>query len=212
MGDTASNIVCSYLGDRLPVVIALLAALSARHAETADHCWRVARYALRLADAYAAQVSISTFCWNEEMRAAMAVGSLLHDVGKLGVADAVLSKAGKLDAAERQAIEEHVLIGMQIIHYIPGLQAALPIVSYHHERWDGNGYPHRLSAERIPALARLFAIVDTYDAIISRRCYREAADYAIAAEQLTQGAGQQYDPIMVDTFLRLPESEWAALR
>jgi HD-GYP domain-containing protein (c-di-GMP phosphodiesterase class II) len=139
-------------------------------------------------------------------------GALLHDVGKIGIPDAILRKPGKLTAAEWREMRRHPEIGARMLQGIRFLEGALPIVLGHQERWDGKGYPARLSGEAIPLGARIFSVVDTLDAMTSDRPYRKALPYARAREEIVIFRGTQFDPAVVDVFLAIPESEWEAIR
>jgi HD-GYP domain-containing protein (c-di-GMP phosphodiesterase class II) len=133
----------------------------------------------------------------------LAYGCLLHDVGKLAVPDAILSKPGRLTAAEWRLMRRHPREGARILAGIPFLGRALHIVLYHHERWDGDGYPHRLRGEEIPKWARLFAVVDTVDAMTTDRPYRAALPLEAAIAELRAQSGKQFDPHCVAAFERL---------
>jgi HD-GYP domain-containing protein (c-di-GMP phosphodiesterase class II) len=130
-------------------------------------------------------------------------GALLHDIGKLGIPDAILLKPGSLSAMERRMMEVHVTYGYNILSSITKARQTLDIVLYHHERWDGSGYPDHLQGEQIPLVARLFAVVDVYDALTSDRPYRTAwlPDRALA--YLKEKAGIQFDPEMVKAFMEV---------
>jgi HD-GYP domain-containing protein (c-di-GMP phosphodiesterase class II) len=135
--------------------------------------------------------------------AQLACGFLLHDVGKLAVPDAVLNKPGPLDADEWELMRRHPEKGAKILSTIPFLDRALDIVRHHHERWDGTGYPAGLPGDEIPLWARIFAVVDTVDAITSDRPYRQGRPLEVALEELRAGSGSQFDPGCVDAFMRL---------
>jgi HD-GYP domain-containing protein (c-di-GMP phosphodiesterase class II) len=130
---------------------------------------------------------------------------LLHDVGKIGIKDSVLRKQGPLTAEERAHIQEHVTIGYWILAELRQIRNLLPGVLYHHEHYDGNGYPDGLAGENIPLLARILAVADAYDAMSHQRPYRDAMPYRRVEEILVQGAGTQWDKQVVDAFLRCRE-------
>ncbi len=134
-------------------------------------------------------------------------GFLLHDVGKLAVPDEVLNKPGALDENEWSLMREHPEAGARILRGIPFLNRALDIVRSHHERWDGSGYPAGLSGEQIPIGARLFAIVDTVDAMTSDRPYRAGLPLQTALDEVRRQSGRQFDPACVATFLALDRDE-----
>ena len=119
---------------------------------------------------------------------------LLHDIGKIGVPDHILTKPGKLTEAEWQVIKRHPLMAVQILEHASFLRAELPIILYHHERWDGNGYPEGLAGVRIPLGARILNVCDAMDAMFSRRAYKEGYSKERVIDELTKGAGTQFDP------------------
>jgi len=126
--------------------------------------------------------------------------ALLHDVGKIGVEDSILRKAGKLSEAEYEHIKQHAEIGHRILHDLSKLEGVLPVVLHHHESWDGRGYPQRLGAERIPLAARIVAVADAFDAMSSDRPYRKGLPDEKIDEIFHAGAGKQWDPAVVDAF------------
>ncbi len=170
---------------------ALAKALDARDRYTAGHSERVTAYALvfaramRLPDADVAVLRLA---------------GLLHDIGKVGVPDRVLLKAGPLDAAERALIEPHTTIGFEMLRDLPFLRDALPAIRGHHERWDGGGYPDGLAGDGIHPYARILAVADSFDAMTSARPYRQALPFAEAARRLHVDAGTQFDPAVVRAF------------
>jgi HD-GYP domain-containing protein (c-di-GMP phosphodiesterase class II) len=125
----------------------------------------------------------------------------LHDVGKVGIPDAILGKPGPLDADEWEFIRQHTVLGERILSAAPALRPVAAIVRASHERWDGTGYPDRLRGEEIPLAARIVAVCDAYDAIISDRCYRAARSDQAARAELLREAGRQFDPVVVAAFL-----------
>lgn len=176
-------------------------AIDARDRYTAGHSERVTAYSMVLArhsGRFAAEF--------ETIRR----GGMLHDIGKVGVPDAVLLKAGSLDPRERLLIEAHVTIGYSMLEPLPFLGASLPAVRGHHERWDGNGYPDRLGGADIHPHARLMAVADSYDAMTSARPYRGALPATEAARRLRADRGAQFDPEMIDLFDAV-EQEFADL-
>lgn len=182
---------------------ALLAALNIRDTETEGHSERVAAYTM----AMARRLNLSS----EELRA-IELGALLHDIGKIGVPDSILYKPGPLTAEEWAIMKQHPVIGYQMCMKIDALRPAAPIVLHHHERWDGQGYPHGLAGDAIPLGARIFAIADTLDAMTSDRPYRKALSFTEAREEILRCSGKQFDPAMVELFLDIPEEEWQRIR
>jgi putative nucleotidyltransferase with HDIG domain len=139
-------------------------------------------------------------------------GALLHDIGKIGVPDSILLKPGPLTAAEWIEMRKHPEVGYRILESIQFLRPAAEIVLAHQERWDGGGYPRRLSAEAIPLGARIFMIADTLDAMTSDRPYRKAASFGQARQEISRCAGTQFDPRCVEAFLALQDEELRLLR
>lgn len=182
---------------------AVVAAIDARDHETTGHSFRVAHYALALARDQGID--------GEELRA-IEWGSLLHDVGKIAVPDAILRKTGRLTEDEWHVMRQHPSWGFEMLADVKFLEPALGIVYSHHERWDGGGYPRGLRGEEIPLAARIFAVVDTYDSITSDRPYRRARGHGEAITELCRVAGTQLDPEVVEGFMRLPEVEIRRLR
>lgn len=132
-------------------------------------------------------------------------GALLHDIGSFGIPESILCKAGPLSAEERAIVEEHPRLAAQILQSIPYLAPAADIPRCHHERWDGSGYPERLRGDQIPLSARIFAVVDVFDALTSSRPYRPAWTVEEAQEYVFQGAGKLFDPTVVKVFLKTLE-------
>ena len=169
-------------------------AIEARDAYTRGHSARVTK----LAEAVARRLG-----WSEERLASLRVGGPLHDIGKLGVSDDVLRKEGRLDEEEFAQIREHPKIGARILLRVTALREALPYVLYHHERWDGGGYPTGKAGKEIPLEARVLAIADAFDAMTSDRPYRRALTRAEALAELERCAGTQFDPEIVRVFLKV---------
>lgn len=183
---------------------AVIAAVDRRDDQSAGHARRVSRFAVALAR----EMGIAD---PDELRA-IEWGALLHDVGKIAVPDAILRKRGPLTKEEWYIMRQHPRWGYEILADIRFLEPSLDIVYNHHERWDGHGYPRGLRGEKIPLSARIFALVDTYDAITSDRHYRPARNHQTAVLELQTAAGSQFDPEVVEAFLRLPEVEIRRLR
>lgn len=133
-------------------------------------------------------------------------GALLHDIGKIGVPDGILHKPGPLDDEEWLEMRQHPQKGAEIIQEIPALRDALPVIAFHQERWDGSGYPLHLSGTDIPLLARIFAVVDVYDALTSSRPYRTAMSSDEALAYLATQAGIHFDPEVVARFTEMIQS------
>jgi HD-GYP domain-containing protein (c-di-GMP phosphodiesterase class II) len=142
---------------------------------------------------------------------ALEFGSLLHDIGKIGVPDSILRKPGKLTEEEWVKMREHPVHGRQILRGIEFLEGAARVVAQHHEKWDGSGYPLGIREEEIDVCARIFAVADAFDAITSDRVYRRGKSYQAAAQELDDWAGTQFDPNVVEAFHRVPQEDWEEL-
>src|SRR3989475_7469243 len=182
---------------------ALTAALETRDAETHGHSERVVTFSLRLGREYGL---------NAPQMKALEVGSLLHDIGKIGVPDAILRKPAKLTDEEWVRMREHPIHGQQILRGIKFLEGAAKVVAQHHEKWDGSGYPLGLKAKEIDICARIFSVADAFDAITSDRVYRNGRPYEIAAQELDAWGGRQFDHKVVEAFHRVPKEDWEELR
>ncbi|HZP57754.1 MAG TPA: HD domain-containing phosphohydrolase [Dehalococcoidia bacterium] len=169
----------------------LMAALDTKDDATEGHCERVARLTSHLARAM--NVPASALVDMER-------GALLHDVGKIGVPDAVLKKPKELNAMEWEAMRKHPLLAGVMVGKVGFLEGALPILLYHHERFDGGGYPFGLEGDKIPIDARIFAVVDSYDAMTSDRPYRKAMSHEDAMQEIRANSGTQFDPNVVAAF------------
>lgn len=184
-------------------VRALASAVEARDAYTGRHAERVAAYGLAIGEACGLMLGDDP---------QIEFGFLLHDVGKVGVPDAILFKPGPLTEAERLVMQQHPVIGSQIVRDIDFLGDARDVIRSHHERWDGNGYPDGTAGADIPVSARVFAVADTFDALTTLRPYRRASTVARAREIIDQGNGSQFDPDVVAGFRELPDARIAAIR
>ena len=182
---------------------ALTAALETRDSETHGHSERVVTFSLRLGREYGLT--------SLEMKA-LEFGSLLHDIGKIGVPDAILRKPAKLTDEEWVRMREHPMHGQQILRGIKFLEGAAKVVAQHHEKWDGSGYPLGLKAEEIDICARIFSVADAFDAITSDRVYRQGRPYEAACQELDGWVGRQFDPKVVEAFHRVPPEDWDELR
>ena len=169
-------------------------ALELRDIETEGHTRRVSQLAIRLVE----HMQIPSDEWD-----AIRQGALLHDIGKLGIPDAILLKPGSLSPQERKVMQQHVLYGYNILAPIISARHTLDITLYHHEHWDGKGYPYGLKGEQIPLVARLFTIIDVYDALKSDRPYRSAWSHEQVLQYLKAQAGQEFDPYIVKLFLEI---------
>jgi putative nucleotidyltransferase with HDIG domain len=177
---------------------AMVSAIESRDYETKHHCRRVQAYAILLSE----RIGVTP-----EALMDISYGALLHDVGKIGVPDSVLLKPGKLTEEEWATMRNHTLIGYKMISRIKFLKGAADIVLYHHERWDGDGYPYGIEGEDIPLGARIFSVIDSFDAITSKRVYKEAVPIELAKKEIERCAGTQYDPEIVRHFLTITDEE-----
>jgi putative nucleotidyltransferase with HDIG domain len=183
---------------------ALVNALDARDQETKGHSIRVSRYMLDIAREMG--VVEGSQEWVDMQR-----GSLLHDVGKIGVSDTILLKPGKLTDVEWVEMRKHPEIGYNMLRQVKFLENAAEIILSHHERWDGQGYPRRLRGEDIPLGARIFMVVDTFDSMTSDRPYRKALETEKALAEVLRCRGAQFDPKVVEAFMDIYPS-WVRQR
>ncbi len=181
----------------LSTVHVLTDAIEARDPYTGQHARRVMEYSLAIAD---------SFNLSAVEREHLRFSSILHDIGKIGVDDAILRKPSRLDKAEREAMERHADIGASVLSSIQWMASVIPGVKHHHERYDGTGYPDRLKGEETPLAARIIAVVDTFDAMTTTRPYRHALPVETALAELEKCAGTQFDPAVTNAFLHAYES------
>jgi len=178
-------------------------ALDLKDSETEGHSKRVTAYTIALARAMGiAPVDIKI----------IARGAFLHDIGKMAIPDEILRKPGRLTAEEEQVMRDHCTRGYHILRKIPFLSEAAAIVYTHQEHYDGNGYPSRLRGNEIPIGARIFAVADAMDAITSDRPYRKARSFDDARQEILRCSGTQFDPNVVEVFLKIPNELWHELR
>src|SRR5580700_6707325 len=178
-------------------------ALDLKDSETEGHSKRVTAYTIALARAMGiAPADIKV----------IARGAFLHDVGKMAIPDNILRKAGRLTIEEQGVMREHCVRGYQMLRKIPFLAGAAEIVYCHQEHFDGNGYPRGIRGREIPIGARIFAVGDTLDAITSDRPYRQARTFDAAREEILRCSGTQFDPAVVEVFLKIPNELWQELR
>jgi PAS domain S-box-containing protein/putative nucleotidyltransferase with HDIG domain len=173
-------------------------ALDLRDEETEDHSQRVTNLTLKLATRFGVPLADQVHIRR---------GALLHDIGKVGVPDTILRKPGPLTTDEWTIMRKHPEYALDLLSPISYLQPAIAIPAFHHERWDGSGYPHKLKGEEIPFAARIFAVVDVWDALISNRCYRPAWKREKALEYIRAESGIQFDPRVVDAFVEIINQE-----
>ncbi len=178
-------------------------ALDLKDSETEGHSKRVTAYTIALARAMGippAEIKV------------IARGAFLHDIGKMAIPDEILRKPGKLTQEEQEVMREHCARGYHMLRKIPFLAGAAEIVFCHQEHYDGSGYPSGLKGREIPVGARIFAVADTLDAITSDRPYRKSRSFDAAREEILRCSGTQFDPAVVETFLKIPNELWQELR
>ncbi|MEO7409862.1 MAG: HD domain-containing phosphohydrolase [Sphingomicrobium sp.] len=180
----------------LDTIGALAHAIEAKDGYTIQHCENMTGRALALAQAIGLPIKDV-----ENIR----MGAILHDIGKIGIPDAVLNKPGKLTSEEYELMKQHAAIGARIVQSVGALNGVVPIVRYHQERYDGSGYPEGLKGEAIPIGARIIGVVDTYGAMTEDRVYRATPGHHKALEELQRLAGKQFDPQVVEAFINLLE-------
>lgn len=172
--------------------------------DTVGHSQLVARYTLLLTKT----LGIDDRAFSVEIER----GAMLHDIGKIGIPDSILRKPGSLTDKEREIIKEHPFLGYEMVEEFMFLQKASRVVLFHHESYDGRGYPYGLKGEEIPLEARIFAIADTLDAITSDRPYRKGESFRVAFDEIERVRGTQFDPNIVDAFLSVPEEKWQQIK
>jgi HD-GYP domain-containing protein (c-di-GMP phosphodiesterase class II) len=182
----------------LNTTVAMAAAIEAKDRYTHGHTSRVTNYALAIATKLQQKnKKINNNKFFEDMQ----IASLLHDIGKIGVPEAILNKEGALDPEERKKINEHPMIGVSILQRINEFETVLLGVKYHHERFDGNGYPEGLKGDNIPLIAAIISVADSFDAMTSDRPYRKGFPREKAIDIIKQESGKQFNPDIVQAFL-----------
>ena len=197
--DTNRKLEQSYLD----TIQTLRYTVEAKDPYTRGHSDRVSEYSVLIG---------RTLDLPEEQINILRVGGLFHDIGKIGVPDSVLLKDAKLTDEEYAQIKKHPTIGAHILSTATTFQDILPIVKHHHERYDGKGYPSGLAGEDIPYLARIVAVADTFDAMTSKRPYRDALPIERVKEEFIKGMGTQWDPSITDTFLQLLDQHFSEIQ
>jgi putative two-component system response regulator len=194
LGAKVRELLHRFSNDHTGMAEAMAQMLSLRDAETAEHARRV----VELSDRVARKLGITGRPLHH-----IRLGALLHDVGKVGVPDAILLKKGSQTDEERRIMMTHTALGRKILEPMGLPPAVIELVYYHHERWDGSGYPDGLDGENIPLPARIFAIVDVWDALTTERPYRRALPFAKVVSYLEEQAGSHFDPKIVGVFLSI---------
>src|ERR1700756_2114813 len=188
------------LAMRNSVICAFNHLLDLKDISTGVHSTRLAEWAIRVAR----EMNIP-----EERSYQVEVAALLHDIGKIGVPDAILKKNGPLTSEERAVINRHPEYSWSILSLFPGLEEASLYALHHHESVDGTGYPAGLKGQDIPLASRIVSVIDAYDAMVSNRCYRKGLDHAEAVRRLIESSGTQFDLDVVDTFIPIAKQESA---
>jgi putative nucleotidyltransferase with HDIG domain len=181
---------------RLEAITALAEALEAKDATTAKHSQRILHLAMQVADRLGL---------DEDAKEILRYAAVLHDIGKIGIAERILQKTEKLTWEESEEIKKHPRLGAALVKKVAFLSSVAPVIMAHHEWYDGRGYPEGNTGDAIPIEARIVAVMDSYDAMISDRPYKKAQSTAYAIKELKANAGSQFDPRVVDAFLSVLE-------
>lgn len=178
-----------------------LIAASDNHEDTLGHSQSVASYTLLLTKALGIE--------DREFLTDIVRGALLHDIGKIAVSESILRKIDPLTAMEKEIIKDHPILGYVILEGFDFLRKAAQVVLFHHEHYDGRGYPYGLAGEEIPLEARIFSLADTLDAYTSDRAYRKGKTFDEAVREIDKCRGSQFDPLIVDVFFSIPKEKWS---
>lgn len=181
----------------LGTISALVETIEKRDPYTGGHTKRVLEGSLAIA---------SRMGLDEQDMERLRMAAMLHDIGKLGVDDAILRKAGKLSDEEFDMMRRHTQFGEEIVEHVPGMIDVIPGILHHHERYDGKGYPGKLKGQGIPLMARIICVADTYDAMTSNRPYRKGLPHETAVKELRDNSGTQFDPLVVQAFFEAMDS------
>ena len=184
------------------VILSLLRAFEHHKSDTSCHAFCVTLFTIHLATHLTEDISLDSIFW----------GALFHDIGKIAVPRHILQKREPLTPEEWEIIKIHPVTGYNLLKQVALPKEARNMILYHHERWDGRGYPHRLAANEIPLEARICAIADAFEAMTADRPYRSTLTYEAALQELKNNAGSQFDPRLVSVFLQIDPGDWTALR
>ncbi|WP_067099238.1 HD-GYP domain-containing protein [Marinomonas atlantica] len=187
----------------LDMMFALGKAISLRDSDTGAHNYRVVWISVELAE----RLGLST-----AQIKSLILGSYLHDIGKIAITDAIMLKPGRLTCDEMEIMKAHVKEGVEMVKGIDWLEAAIPVIACHHEKWDGTGYPVGLIGNQIPLVGRIFAVSDVFDALCSERPYKPAFDYKKAFSIIKEGAEYHFDPSVVSAFEDISEELYERLK
>ena len=185
-------------------LLAMTSLLELRDAETENHSVRVVQVALRIAR----EMGIT----DPDKIRTIQLGATLHDIGKIGIADSILLKPGEFTDREYKEMQKHTAYGYEVLKSIPFVKEAALVVKYHHEKYDGAGYPAGLKGEEIPLSARIFKVADAFDVMASHRPYKKPYSYQQICEEFIRCSGSHFDPQVVEAFLRIPSEEWDVIR
>jgi HD-GYP domain-containing protein (c-di-GMP phosphodiesterase class II) len=187
---------------RIATICAFSQLLDLKDITTGTHSTRLAGWGVRMGR----ELGLDEDCLTD-----LEIAAVLHDVGKVGIPDAILKKPGPLTTDERAVMQKHAEYGWSVLRVIPGFERASLFVLHHHEAYDGNGYPAQLRGDETPIGARIVAIIDAFDAMISSRPYRRGMPINEAIGRLASGAGTKFDPVLTPAFLRIATSEVASV-
>jgi putative nucleotidyltransferase with HDIG domain len=187
---------------RSSLVCAFNQLLDLKDLNTGVHSTRLAEWALHVAGELGLE---------RESLADMEVAALLHDIGKIGVSDAILNKPAKLTVEEYEVMKKHPEFGWAVLRQVPGMERASLMILHHHENFDGTGYPGGLKGEEIPIGSRIVSVIDAFDAMVSTRPYRQGMPIEEAVRRLVLGSGTQFDPRVVNSFLPLAQAEMTSV-
>lgn len=185
----------TYIG----MIRALAYAVEIKDKYTKGHSDRVAEYSLKLGEVLG---------FSRQRKRLLKEAALLHDIGKIGVPDSILNKSGSLTDEEFEQIKMHTVYGGKVLNNVENLQEVAKIVRHHHERWDGRGYPDGLKGDQIPLESRIISIFDAFDTILTTRSYKKALPFTTAVEEIKKNSGTQFDPELVEVFLRNVSIDW----
>jgi HD-GYP domain-containing protein (c-di-GMP phosphodiesterase class II) len=187
---------------RTSLICAFNQLLDLKDLNTGVHSTRLAEWALHVAG----ELGLDEGCLSD-----LEVAALLHDIGKIGIPDAILQKPAKLTDEEYTLMKKHPEYGWAVMRNVPGMERASLMILHHHESYDGRGYPAGLKGEEIPIGSRIVSVIDAFDAMVSSRPYREGMPYAEAERRLVDGSGRQFDPSVVRCFLPLARAEMSSV-